>query len=686
MTAPSHRLDLDVAYLGELLDGKHAAQRRAGRSVAENPAGRLRDEMTLDEKRAATLEAVRVVADSPMTSLSLPENEGGSNDHAGMVAGFEELVATSPSLQIKAGVQFGLFGGAIQHLGNKEQRAKWLRPALSGELLGSFAMTEIGHGSDVAALGTTATYDPATAEFVIDTPFRAATKEYIGNAAADARAAVVFAQLIVDGVDHGVHTLFVPVRSADGEPLPGVTFEDDGYKGGLPGVDNGRISFASVRVPRENLLDRYGSVDENGVYSSPIESPGRRFFTMLSTLVQGRVSLDGSATVAQKIALDIAVRYGLQRRQFAGGDPERETVLLDYRQHQRRLMPLLARTYADAFAHEKLLDRFQQVFSGEDDSDAARQQLETEAAGFKALTTWDALDTIQECREACGGAGFMAENRLVGLHADLDVYATFEGDNTVLLQLVGKRLLGDYAAELRDIDFGGAARLFGTQAAEYSLYRSGLANVGRTIGDIFTPALNAKRTRSGKVQEALLLSRVESMVAQLAQNLRPAAKASPEVAAEMFNDNQHELIEAARAYVELLKWQALNEAMHSVDAKRHPSEAKMLRRIRDLFGLSLIDDHIGWHIMYGRLSMARARQVAPTIDSLSAKLRANAAELVAAFGYGPAQRQATIAEGDEAERQQQAHEYLRRQQARADAPIDEKVLRRQQKAAAKQQA
>lgn len=680
MAEKNHHLDLDVPFLNRLIDGTHADRRRAGRQVAEHPDARLDESMTLSEKRTSTREALRHVTATGMTRLPLPVDEGGENEHAGYVAGFEELVASSPSLQIKAGVQFGLFGGAIQHLGNKEQHRKWLGPALDGTLLGSFAMTEIGHGSDVAALGTTATWDPATSEFVIDTPFRAATKEYIGNAAVDAAAATVFAKLIVNGVDHGVHVLFVPVRDETGAPLPGVEFEDDGYKGGLPGVDNGRIAFHGVRVPRENLLDRYGSVDEDGAYSSPIESPGRRFFTMLGTLVQGRVSLDGAAVVAQKLALDIAVRYGLERRQFSGADSERETVLLDYRRHQRRLMPRLARTYADALAHETLLANFQKVFSGDEDNERTRQQLETEAAGFKALTTWNALDTIQAAREATGGAGFMAENRLVGLRADMDVYVTFEGDNTVLLQLVGKRLLADAAKELSHIDFGGAARLLGSQAAEYSLYRSGVANIGATIGDLFTPALKAKRTRSGHVQEALMTDRVHAMVTQLTMDLRPAARMTPEAAAELFNIHQNALIEAASAYIELLKWQALNEVMHSVDARKHPNEAKVLRRVRDLFGLSVIEDHLGWHIMYGRLSMARARQIEPTIDSLCAKLRDNAGDLVAAFGYGPDQRRATIAEGIEAQRQAEAADCLRRQKARSDSPVDEKVLHRRARA------
>ena len=677
MTPGKIPLTLDPDVLQGVVDGAWAGARRRIRELSTDPALHLPVDGPLEELRAHTTAAVRPVADSGLTRLALPVEQGGTGRHAEYLAGFEELVTASPSLQIKAGVQFGLFGGAIMHLGNSDQHERWLLPALDGELLGSFAMTEIGHGSDVAEVGTTATYDPASREFVIHTPFRAATKEYIGNAARDAQAAVVFAQLVTQGVNHGVHAFFVPIRNEAGEPLPGITIEDDGKKGGLPGVDNGRFAFDEVRIPRENLLTRYGAVTEEGEYSSPIESPGRRFFTMLGTLVQGRVSLDGAAVVASKLALDIAVRYAHDRRQFTTSSPVEETRLIDYQRHQRRLMPLIAQTYADAISHDTLLHTFDAVFSGEDESTEGRELLETQAAGFKALTTWNALDTIQEAREACGGAGYMAENRLVGLHADMDVYVTFEGDNTVLLQLVGKRLLTDYAKELKDIDFGGAARLIGAQAAEHTLYRTGVANVGRAIGDLVTASVKDKRVRSGKVQEALLRDRVETMVASVAQKLRGAQGKDKATGARLFNETQNELVEAAIAYIELLKWEGLNEEMHRIeDEGSHPEEAKVLRRIRDLFGLTLLERHMGWHLMHGRLPMARARRIGPTIDALCAKLAQNSLDLVEAFGYGPDHRRAPIADGAEAQRQDEARAYYRAARARSDWPADEKELRR----------
>ena len=223
-----------------------------------------------------------------------------------------------------------------------------------------------------------------------------------------------------------------------------VRIEDGGEKMGLQGVDNGFIWFEDVRVPREALLNRYADVDDNGRYSSPIENPNKRFFTMLGTLVQGRVCVSGASVSAAKTALTIAVRYGLARRQFGPPDAE-EVPILDYRTHQRRLMPLLARTYALHFAQAELLERFHRVFTAEDPPDRERRELEAHAAGLKATASWHATATIQTCRECCGGAGYMSINRFAALKADTDIFTTFEGDNTVLMLLAARGLLTDFS-------------------------------------------------------------------------------------------------------------------------------------------------------------------------------------------------------------------------------------------------
>lgn len=663
---------INVTNLAEQLLGPYAELRKASRARAARPELQRDPLLGMDEQRARVLSQLGILVEEDAVQRAFPTKFGGHDDHGGSIATFEELVAADPSLQIKAGVQWGLFAGAILHLGTEEHHAKWLPSAMSLETPGAFAMTEIGHGSDVAAVATTATYDEDSEEFIIHTPFKAAWKEFLGNAALHGKAATVFAQLITKGVNHGVHCFYVPIRDEAGNFFPGVGGEDDGLKGGLNGIDNGRLHFSNVRVPRTNLLNRYGDVAADGTYSSPIPSPGRRFFTMLGTLVQGRVSLDGASTSAAKIGLQIAVTYGNQRRQFNSTSDTEETTLLDYQRHQRRLITRLARTYASSFAHDGLLDKFDAVFSGRADSDDDRQDLETLAAALKPLSTWDALDTLQECREACGGAGFIAKNRFTQLYQDLDIYVTFEGDNNVLLQLVGKRLLTDYAAEFRKLDTGAMALYAAKQVGNTALHRSGLRSVGQAFADVSDERKSANFFKDPANQRALFTDRINAKVAEVANALRAAGK-NPAKSAQAFNDNQELLISAARDHGQLLRWEAFTAALEKVS---DPVTAEVLTWLRDVFALSLIEDDLGWFLANGHLSMQRARTLPGYLNRLLARLRPHAQDLVDAFGYTQDHLRADISSGNEAERQDEAMEYFRKLRASDNAPISEKALKK----------
>ncbi|QCB92640.1 acyl-CoA dehydrogenase [Cellulomonas shaoxiangyii] len=670
---------VDVAALENLLLGQYAQLRREARAVTADPDFQKIEGMPAAEHRERVLHQLRRLEAEHDVLRSFPARHGGADDHGGSLARFEELVAGDPSLQIKAGVQWGLFASAILHLGTEYHHETFLPGAMHLQVPGAFAMTETGHGSDVASIGTTAEYDAEAQEFVIHTPFRGAWKDYLGNAAQHGTAAVVFAQLVTAApggpkVNHGVHAFYTPIRDPQThEFLPGIAGEDDGVKGGLNGIDNGRLHFDRVRVPRTNLLNRYGDVAPDGTYSSPIASPGRRFFTMLGTLVQGRVSLDGAAVNASKIALAIAVTYGNQRRQFAGGGSD-EVTLLDYGQHRRRLLPLVAEAYAATFAHEELLAAFDDVFSGRGDTPEAREDLETLAAALKPTSTWGALRTIQTAREACGGQGFLAENRLTGLRADLDVYVTFEGDNTVLYQLVAKRLLGDYAKSLTALqsDRGDMARFVAERVADAALHRTPLVRAVQALGDLGDARRSVGRLRDEETQRDLLTDRVETMVAQVAQALAPARTMSPEKAAALFDTHQHDLIEAAAAHAERVQWEAFTRALAGVE---DPATRQVLTWVRDLFGLSLVERNLAWYLINGRLSAGRARTVTSYIDRLLVRLRPHAQDLVDAFGYRQEHLRAPISSGAEHERQEQARAHYRAQRASGAAPIPEKHVR-----------
>ncbi|WP_336706723.1 acyl-CoA dehydrogenase family protein [Oerskovia sp. USHLN155] len=682
---PAGEVRIAVADLSHQLLGRWADLRAKARATAGEERFHRIEGLSLTEHRERVMDQVKALVEIGQVHRGFPTRLGGQDDAGGNLAGFEELVAADPSLQIKAGVQWGLFASAILHLGTPEQQDRLLPGAMDASVPGAFAMTETGHGSDVASIATTATYDVATQEFVVHTPFRGAWKDYLGNAAVNGTAAVIFAQLVTNGVNHGVHAFYAPIRetTADGGAgafLPGVGGEDDGLKGGLNGIDNGRLHFTHVRVPRENLLARYGQVAEDGTYTSPIDSPGRRFFTMLGSLVQGRVSLDGAAITASKLGLATAVTYGNQRRQFNGASAVDEVVLLDYGTHQRRLLPRIAQTYAMHFAHDRLLDLFDTVFSGENDTPESREDLETMAASLKPMSTWFALDTLQEAREACGGAGFLTENRLTSLRADLDVYVTFEGDNTVLLQLVAKRLLADYGKEFKDITPGQMARFVVEQAADAALHRTPLKRAAQTLADVGDPRRAVGHLKDVGNQRDLLTDRVETMVADVAAALRPAQKATPEKAAELFNEHQHELIEMAKAHADLLHWEAFTQALDTIE---DAGTRQVLTWVRDLFGLTTIERNLAWYLINGRLSAQRARTVSGYVDRLVARLRPHAQDLVDAWGYGPEHLRAKIASGAEQVRQDEAREYYRQLRASGDEPVSEKSIKAREKAAAK---
>ena len=661
--------DFDVEAVATMLLGRWAEDRTISRRLALDPALHRVDGLGMAEHRERVLQQCRFLVEHGAIQRPFPTEFGGAANHGGNIASFEELTTADPSLQIKAGVQWGLFGSAVLHLGTERNHREFLPDIIDFTVPGCFAMTETGHGSDVQSIATTATYDAETETFVISTPFRAAWKDYIGNAAQDGRAAVVFAQLVTQGRNHGVHAFYVPLRDATGAFLPGVGGEDDGVKGGLNGIDNGRLHFDGVRVPRTNLLNRYGDVAPDGTYSSPISSPGRRFFTMLGTLVQGRVSLDGAAVVAQKLALQIALTYASERRQFPGPDGA-DTVLLDYGHHQRRLIPLLATAFAQSFAHEQLLRTFDDVFSGREDTPERRERLETEAAAFKSLSTWQALDTLQEAREACGGAGFLGENRLVGLRSDLDVYVTFEGDNTVLLQLVGKRLLSDFAATAPK-DAAATAKFVAAQVGTKLADVSGVRALQQNVIDRGSTAHAVRDLQDPATQRSLMSERVDTMVAEIAMALRSAGR-EPAAQAAAFNRHQHDLIEAARAYAELLQWEAFTAALDDAPEGR---TRQVLTWLRDLWALGRVEDHLAWYLTHNRLSTSRAQAVSSYIDRLVARLRPLVPQLVATFGYEPGHVRAPIASGAEGQRQEEARTWFAEARAAGRLPEPEKKPR-----------
>src|SRR5947208_2253080 len=526
------QMTLEAGGLREFLDGRWGRIREEVRAqIQETPLLRPVHGLPTEEYRARVLEQARLVSQTRSAWLFFPREFGGEEDMGGALSAFETIALVDLSLLVKVGVQYGLFGGVIRRLGTERHRKRYLRAAMTMDLPGCFAMTETGHGSDVQSIRTTATYEPARQEFIIDTPDDNARKDYIGNAARDGRMAAVFAQLLTGGQGRGVHVFLVPIRDERGRACPGVRIEDCGEKGGLNGVDNGRLWFDQVRVPREALLDRFGAVAPDG------------------------------------------------------GD-------------------------------------------GDSADDSEQRRLETLAAGLKAVSTWHTTQTIQTCREACGGAGYLSVNRLTELKADTDVFTTFEGDNTVLLQLVARGLLTNFRDEFGSMDTVGTVRYVADQVVGAVLERTAARSLAQWIADAIPRGDEDPNLLDRRYHEYLFAWREKHVLEAAARRMKKLMSADGD-AFTAFNAVQDHLLLAARAHVDRVVLEHFDAA---VDRCEDRDVKGLLDKVYDLYVLSLLERERAWFMEHGQLSGARAKAIITNVNRLCRELRPQARLLVDAFG------------------------------------------------------
>lgn len=329
------------------------------------------------------------------------------------------LVANiDPQLGTRVGVHLGLFGNCIKGNGTDEQIHYWLqeRGALFIKgIYGCFAMTELGHGSNVAQLQTRAVYDSDSDTIVINTPDLTATKWWIGGAAHSATHSAVYARLIVSGKDYGVKTFVVPLRDpATFQLLPGISIGDIGAKMGRDGIDNGWIQFRNVVIPREFMLSRFTKIvrARDGCATVKTE-PQLDQISGYSALLNGRVNMVmDSFRFGSKFAT-IATRYAVGRQQFAEKKGQPESQLIDYPLHQYRVLPQLAVAYLISPAAFKLmdvyystLDELYQASSPASSTDpnalkVVSQKLKNlfiDSASLKATNTWLVAQLIDELK------------------------------------------------------------------------------------------------------------------------------------------------------------------------------------------------------------------------------------------------------------------------------------------------
>ncbi|KAG5056956.1 hypothetical protein AAZX31_05G060200 [Glycine max] len=573
---------------------------KMARLVASDPAFRKDDRVVLDRK-ALFKNTLRKAAYAWKRIIELRLSE----EEAAMLRSFVDQPAFTD-------LHWGMFVPAIKGQGTEEQQKKWLPLAHKMQIIGCYAQTELGHGSNVQGLETTATFDPRTDEFVIHSPTLTSSKWWPGGLGKVSTHAVVYARLITDGQDHGVHGFIVQLRSLDDHlPLPGITVGDIGMKfgnGAYNSMDNGMLRFDHVRIPRNQMLMRVSQVTREGKY---VQSSVPRQL-VYGTMVYVRQTIVSDASVALSRAVCIATRYSAVRRQFGSKEGGLETQVIDYKTQQARLFPLLASAYAFRFVGEWLKWLYMDVMKRLQASDfSTLPEAHACTAGLKSLTTSATADGIEECRKLCGGHGYLCSSGLPELFAVYIPTCTYEGDNTVLLLQVARHLIKTIS------QLGSRNKPVGTtsyigRVEQLMQYRSDV----QKVEDWLKPnaVLGAFEARAAK------------KVVACAQNLSKFT--NPE---EGFQELSVDLVEAAVAHCQLIVVSKFIEKLQQdIPGKGVKQQLELLCSIYALF---LLHKHLGDFLATGCITPKQGSLANELLRSLYSQVRPNAIALVDAFNY-----------------------------------------------------
>ncbi|XP_064180366.1 peroxisomal acyl-coenzyme A oxidase 1 isoform X1 [Anguilla rostrata] len=494
-----------------------------------------------------------------------------------------------------------------------EQQNTFFMPAWNLEIIGTYAQTEMGHGTHIRALETTSTYDPSTQEFVLNSPTITSIKWWPGGLGKTSNHAVVLAQLHTQGRCHGLHAFIVPIRCMrTHKPLPGVVVGDIGPKFGFDEVDNGYLKLENVRIPRDNMLMKYAKVEPDGTYVKP---PSDKL--TYGTMVFIRSMIVGESARALSKACTIAIRYSAVRHQSELRPGEPEPQILDYQTQQHKLLPLLATAYAFHFVGQYMNRTYHRITSDISQGDFSElPELHALSAGLKAFTTWAASAGIEVCRMACGGHGYSHCSALPAIYVTFTPTCTYEGENTVMMLQTARFLVKSY-----------------TQASAGQQLSGMVSYLNQARDRLQAQPVSARPTVVDVSDLASLVEAYKQRAARLvgtaARNLQVEMQHSQRKE-DAWNNTSIDLVRASDAHCHYVVVKLFAAKLGEVgDTAVH----SVLSNLALLYALHGITQHSGDFLQAGLLSVPQLSLVSQRLKELLRQLRADAVPLVDAFDY-----------------------------------------------------
>jgi acyl-CoA oxidase len=582
----------------------------------------------------------------------------------------------------------------ILSLCDDEQIQRWIPLCLDWKMIGCYAQTELGHGSNVRALQTTATFlherdgGQKGGSWIIHTPTLTATKFWPGTLGRTANHAMVIAQLIDGkGKRQGIHNFLVPLRSmTDHQLLKGVTTGDIGPKIGYNNMDNGFASFDNVIIPRRNMAMRFATVDEEGNYSTKVDASGPASKIAYISMMQVRSYIIDEAGKHLAMACTIAIRYSAVRRQgFAttttgpnkeGGAEEEEVQVLDYTQQQHRLLPLLAATYCFFFTGKNIIQQLQSMEQKILHDDGLSSVITKEQVGdihastscLKSFCTSVVADGIEDCRKACGGHGYLHASGLPEMLQSYLQNPTVEGDNYMLPQQTVRTLLKIVVAlqhssptntttksttttntktksinDIRDAYKGCDSAYLIDQLCTI-MSSSNRRNSYQPIHSIRWSATNMEEMKDLNNLTQAFQHRAARLLLNLSDTMQEQVSSGTKTAQECWNDSLVEMHRVSKAHSLAI---LLNNATQRLTEEAQSStsstsswssclgtnEIDVLRELIQLFGLYWIEKDMGDFLEDGYMNQKQSMQVRTCVLDLLKCLRLNAVALVDARDF-----------------------------------------------------